>query len=160
MGRSFGRAAVARPGAGDYNRVSLNVQSRYAVTMVATIVPEGFHPPARTPACLLHLVPRRPRPGLETAVDDAFSRRGGIRVKDLLRQLRNNHAALGSLPRRHEVVAAVRASPTTRRIHQRRLQELRSADLSLFMAELLHADATNQAGSINQADATNQADAS
>lgn len=141
MGRSFGRAAVARPGTPHYSRLSLNVQSAYVVTMVAAIAPAGFHPPTRTPACLLHLVPRRPRSALETTVDDAFSRRAGIRVKDLLRHLRNDSVALGSLARRHQVIAAVRSSPTTRRIHQRRLQELRSIDLSLFMAELLQADA-------------------
>lgn len=136
MGRSFGSSATAVPGSHHYNRLSLEVQARFAVQVVGAVAREHFLPPAGTPACIVRMVPMRRPASIDAYVAGAFSRRGGMRVKDLLWQLRTNGIALGPPSYRRKVVAALRRSPVVRDIHQRRLQQVTSADLSRFMAEL------------------------
>ena len=136
MGHAFGASATAGPGSAGYGRLSLKVQAGFAVRLIEPVSPKDFHPPARSPACILHLVPRRCPTSIDAVVDDAFTHHGGARVKDLLWRLEVRGTALGSPSTRRGIVARLRRSPTVREVQQRRLQQVSSRELSHLMAEL------------------------
>jgi 16S rRNA A1518/A1519 N6-dimethyltransferase RsmA/KsgA/DIM1 with predicted DNA glycosylase/AP lyase activity len=141
IGRSFGVRATAAPGSPHYTRLSLRVQARYTAQVIDTLSPRDFHPPTRTPACIIHLTPKRPPARIDEAVDHAFTHRGGMRVKDLLWHLYARCDALGPPSTRRRITAALRRSEAVVDVYQRRLQQITSAELSRFMAEL-HRQAT------------------
>ncbi|GAA2755270.1 rRNA adenine N-6-methyltransferase family protein [Actinopolymorpha rutila] len=136
MGHAFGDSAVAEPGSARYGRLSLKVQAGFTVGMVDSLSAKDFHPPARSPACILHLVPRRCTTSIDAVMDDAFTRRAGMRMKDLLWYLEFRSPVLGTRSARHGLVAKLRSSPVVRQLQQRRLQQVSSHDLSHLMAEL------------------------
>jgi 16S rRNA A1518/A1519 N6-dimethyltransferase RsmA/KsgA/DIM1 with predicted DNA glycosylase/AP lyase activity len=136
MGRSFGVSATADPGSCAYTRLSLKVQARFVAQMVATLSPKDFYPPARSPACILRLVPKRPPARIDAAMDDAFTKRGGMKFKDLLWHLQSRSRALGPPQARRRIAANLRRSGVVQDIYQLRLQQINSADLSRLMAEL------------------------
>lgn len=136
MGRSFGASATAAPGSREYNRISLGVQSRFAVRMVAAVPSDSFYPVGRTPACIVQMVPKRGLASIDAYVDAAFANRGGMKLKDLLWHLRVHGPPLESPATRQQLAVALRRSAVVREIYQLRLQQIRSADLSRLMAEL------------------------
>ncbi|MET9018421.1 rRNA adenine N-6-methyltransferase family protein [Actinopolymorpha sp. NPDC004070] len=136
MGRAFGVSATAEPGSPRYGRLSLRAQASFTVRLVQTLSPKDFHPPARSPACILHLMPRHDPASIDAVVDDAFTHHGGTRLKELLWRLEFRSPALVSPSARRGIAARLRGSPVVRRLQQRRLQQLSSGDLSKLMAEL------------------------
>jgi 16S rRNA A1518/A1519 N6-dimethyltransferase RsmA/KsgA/DIM1 with predicted DNA glycosylase/AP lyase activity len=136
MGRSFGVSATAVPGSRHYDRLSLDVQASFTAQVISSLPPACFHPPTRTSACVVRLVPRRPPARVDAFVAGAFARQGGMRVKDLLWQLGARGSVPGPPSTRREIATALRSSSVVREIYQLRLQQVRSIDLSRLMAEL------------------------
>ena len=71
---------VARPATGDYGRLSVMLQWRYAMENVLFVPPESFDPPPRVDSAVVRMVPREaPAPVntalLEELVQVAFSQR-------------------------------------------------------------------------------------
>lgn len=136
MGRSFGTSAAAVPGSPGYNRVSLGVRARFTVRVVAAVPPDSFHPVGRSPACVVRLEPKRGPAGVDAYVDAAFTERGAMRVKDLLWHFRTQGPVPPSGVTRQQVAVELRRTAVVREIHQLRLQQVGSTQLSEFMAEL------------------------
>ena len=71
---------VARPATGDYGRLSVMLQWRYAMENVLAVPPESFDPPPRVDSAVVRMVPHA-RPAsvdptlLSTVVRVAFSQR-------------------------------------------------------------------------------------
>lgn len=126
MGRAFCDKAIAVPGSAAFGRLSLQIQARYDASVVASVPPDHFQPPARTVAGIVRLVPRRD--AVLAPLADAFSDRGGVRLKSVLW--------------RADLLGAVRSDPELARLCQRRLQEIRDPDLSALVARIV-----NQSGS-------------
>lgn len=59
---------VAEPGSGDYGRLSVMLQYRYAMDKLLDVPPEAFDPPPKVDSAVVRLIPW-PRPELE-AVDE------------------------------------------------------------------------------------------
>jgi 16S rRNA A1518/A1519 N6-dimethyltransferase RsmA/KsgA/DIM1 with predicted DNA glycosylase/AP lyase activity len=136
MGRSVGVSASAAPGATDYNRLSLKTQARFTPRLVTALSRNDFHPVARTPACIMHLVPLRAPDPVIAAVDSALTRFGGMKVKDLLWYLRRSSRALGPPSRGQQITSTLRGTSIVQSIYQRRLQEITALQLSHLMGEL------------------------
>jgi 16S rRNA (adenine1518-N6/adenine1519-N6)-dimethyltransferase len=73
---------VAAPGSGDYGRLSVMLQSRYAMYKLFDVPPEAFDPPPRVQSSVVRmkpLGPERPQPSsqaaFETVVAKAFAQR-------------------------------------------------------------------------------------
>lgn len=74
---------VAKPGSGDYSRLSVMLQWRYAMENVLFVPPESFDPPPRVDSAIVRMVPLTAPPAIDFAlfgelVQTAFSQRRKI----------------------------------------------------------------------------------
>ena len=74
---------VAAPGSGDYSRLSVMLQWRYAMENVLFVPPECFDPPPRVDSAIVRMVPLVEPPGIDVhlygeLVQTAFSQRRKI----------------------------------------------------------------------------------
>lgn len=74
---------VAQPGSGDYSRLSVMLQWRYAMENVLFVPPESFDPPPRVDSAIVRMVPLAAPPAIDFAlfgelVQTAFSQRRKI----------------------------------------------------------------------------------
>lgn len=81
---------VAEPGSGDYGRLSVMLQSRYAMEKLFDVPPEAFDPPPKVMSSVVRMVPLpagRPRPCSEKAFAALVTRAFAQRRKMLRRVL-------------------------------------------------------------------------
>ena len=101
---------VARPSTGDYGRLSVMLQWRYAMENVLFVPPESFDPPPRVDSAIVRMVPRAepvalPPKLLEELVQVAFSQRRKLLRHTLGRWLEaRNFAGEFNVQRRAEEV--------------------------------------------------------
>jgi 16S rRNA (adenine1518-N6/adenine1519-N6)-dimethyltransferase len=101
---------VARPSTGDYGRLSVMLQWRYAMENVLFVPPESFDPPPRVDSAVVRMVPRAapvalPPKLLEELVQVAFSQRRKLLRHTLGRWLEaRNFAGEFNVQRRAEEV--------------------------------------------------------
>jgi 16S rRNA (adenine1518-N6/adenine1519-N6)-dimethyltransferase len=74
---------VAQPGSGDYSRLSVMLQWRYAMENVLFVPPESFDPPPRVDSAIVRMIPLAAPPAIDFAlfgelVQTAFSQRRKI----------------------------------------------------------------------------------
>src|SRR5690606_7718337 len=97
---------VAPPGSGDYGRLSVMLQARYAMYKLFDVPPEAFDPPPKVMSSVVRMVPLgedRPRPVSEAAFGTLVTRAFAQRRKMLRRVLADwaddiDWAALGVAP--------------------------------------------------------------
>lgn len=118
MGKAFCDKAIAPPGSVDFGRLSLHIQARYDARLVASVPCDHFDPRARTTGGIIRLEPRR-----DTVLAQLAEAPGGARLKSVLW--------------RAGLLGALRSQPELAPLSQRRLQELRDADLSALAAWLV-----------------------
>ena len=101
---------VAAPGSGDYSRLSVMLQWRYAMDNVLFVPPESFDPPPRVDSAVVRMVPLAEPPAIDIAlygdlVQTAFSQRRKI-LRHTLGKWLEAHAFAGTfdLQRRAEEV--------------------------------------------------------
>ncbi len=101
---------VAAPGGGDYSRLSVMLQWRYAMDNVLFVPPESFDPPPRVDSAVVRMVPLAEPPAIAIAlygelVQTAFSQRRKI-LRHTLGKWLDAHAFAGTfdLQRRAEEV--------------------------------------------------------
>ena len=101
---------VAAPGSGDYSRLSVMLQWRYAMDNVLFVPPESFDPPPRVDSAVVRMVPLADPPAIDIAlygelVQTAFSQRRKI-LRHTLGKWLDAHAFAGTfdLQRRAEEV--------------------------------------------------------
>jgi 16S rRNA (adenine1518-N6/adenine1519-N6)-dimethyltransferase len=101
---------VATPGGGDYSRLSVMLQWRYAMHNVLFVPPESFDPPPRVDSAVVRMVPLADPPAIDIArygelVQTAFSQRRKI-LRHTLGKGLDAHAFTGTfdLQRRAEEV--------------------------------------------------------
>lgn len=68
--KEFADRLVAKPGGGDYGRLSVNAQRRADVRMLARVPPGAFAPPPRVDSALVEIRPRAP--DFDVVDDDAY----------------------------------------------------------------------------------------
>lgn len=77
--KEFADRLVAKPGGGDYGRLSVSAQRRADVEMVARVPPGAFDPPPRVDSALVRLRPRPAPfdvpPNYDGVVERAFAQR-------------------------------------------------------------------------------------
>lgn len=77
--KEFADRLVAKPGTGDYGRLSVNAQRRADVTIVTRVPPGAFDPPPRVDSALVRILPRAPGfdvpPSFDAVVERAFAQR-------------------------------------------------------------------------------------
>ena len=101
---------VARPGSGDYSRLSVMLQWRYAMENVLFVPPESFDPPPRVDSAVVRMVPLAEPPRInvqlmEDMVKVAFSQRRKLLRHTLGRWLEaRNFAGAFDVQRRAEEV--------------------------------------------------------
>jgi len=81
---------VAQPGSSDYSRLSVMLQSRYAMTKLFDVAPESFDPPPKVVSAVVRMVPLpadRPQARNPTLFDAVVARAFGQRRKMLRRSL-------------------------------------------------------------------------
>ena len=81
---------VARPGDSDYGRLSVMLQSRYAMQKLFDVPPEAFDPPPRVVSAIVRMVPLpadRLRPRSDAALEQVVARAFSQRRKMLRRAL-------------------------------------------------------------------------
>lgn len=81
---------VAEPGTGDYGRLSVMMQARYAMTKLFDVAPDSFDPPPKVVSSVIRMVPLpqdRPRPQSEAAFASLVTRAFSQRRKMLRRVL-------------------------------------------------------------------------
>jgi len=81
---------VAEPGSGDYGRLSVMLQARYAMSKLFDVPPESFDPPPKVMSAVVRMVPLgadRPRPASEAAFAALVTRAFAQRRKMLRRVL-------------------------------------------------------------------------
>ena len=81
---------VAAPGSGDYGRLSVMLQSRYAMEKLFDVPPEAFDPPPRVVSAIVRMVPLpqdRLRPRSDAALEQVVARAFSQRRKMLRRAL-------------------------------------------------------------------------
>lgn len=81
---------VAQPGSGDYSRLSVMLQARYAMEKLFDVPPEAFDPPPKVMSSVVRMVPLpadRPRPRSEAAFGAVVTRAFAQRRKMLRRVL-------------------------------------------------------------------------
>lgn len=93
--KEFADRLVAKPGTGDYGRLSVNAQRRADVRMIAKVPPGAFNPPPRVDSALVELRPRPP--AFDIADEDAYEQVVLHAFNTRRKKLSN---ALGSLPGR------------------------------------------------------------
>ena len=107
---------VAGPGSGDYGRLSIMLQARYAMEKLFDVPPEAFDPPPKVMSSVVRMIPLapdRPRPRSEAAFAAVVTRAFAQRRKMLRRVLADwapeiDWDALGVAPTdRAEVVSPV-----------------------------------------------------
>jgi 16S rRNA (adenine1518-N6/adenine1519-N6)-dimethyltransferase len=101
---------VATPGGGDYSRLSVMLQWRYAMHNVLFVPPESFDPPPRVDSAVVRMVPLAAPPAIDIArygelVQTAFSQRRKI-LRHTLGKWLDAHGFTGTfdLQRRAEEV--------------------------------------------------------
>jgi 16S rRNA (adenine1518-N6/adenine1519-N6)-dimethyltransferase len=81
---------VASPGSGDYGRLSVMLQSRYAMFRLFDVPPEAFDPPPRVQSSVVRmkpLGPSRPQPSSQAAFEAVVAKAFAQRRKMLRRAL-------------------------------------------------------------------------
>jgi 16S rRNA (adenine1518-N6/adenine1519-N6)-dimethyltransferase len=81
---------VAQPGSSDYSRLSVMLQSRYAMTKLFDVAPESFDPPPKVVSAVVRMVPLpadRPQARNPALFDAVVARAFGQRRKMLRRSL-------------------------------------------------------------------------
>lgn len=81
---------VASPGSGDYGRLSIMLQARYAMEKLFDVPPEAFDPPPKVMSSVVRMIPLgedRPRPRSEAAFGTLVTRAFAQRRKMLRRVL-------------------------------------------------------------------------
>lgn len=81
---------VAKPRTGDYSRLSVMLQSRYAMQKLFDVAPEAFNPPPRVVSAVVRMVPlpeTRRRPDSQAAFEQVVARAFAQRRKMLRRGL-------------------------------------------------------------------------
>ena len=81
---------VAEPGSGDYGRLSVMLQARYAMEKLFDVPPEAFDPPPKVMSSVVRMIPLpadRPRPRSEQAFAAVVTRAFAQRRKMLRRVL-------------------------------------------------------------------------
>ena len=81
---------VAEPGSSDYSRLSVMLQSRYAMEKLFDVPPESFDPPPRVVSAVVRMVPLpqdRPRPLDQALFEQVVIKAFGQRRKMLRRSL-------------------------------------------------------------------------
>lgn len=93
--REFGERVTARPGDGNYSRLSVKTQLRARTELLFRIPPGAFQPPPEVDSCCIRLTPQTPPEVhdwdlLEALIDQAFT----MRRKMLRRSLRDQEEAV------------------------------------------------------------------
>lgn len=81
---------VALPGSGDYGRLSVMLQSRYAMFRLFDVPPEAFDPPPRVQSSVVRMKPlgaSRPQPSSQAAFESVVAKAFSQRRKMLRRAL-------------------------------------------------------------------------
>ncbi|OWT60338.1 16S rRNA (adenine(1518)-N(6)/adenine(1519)-N(6))-dimethyltransferase RsmA [Candidimonas nitroreducens] len=81
---------VALPGSGDYGRLSVMLQSRYAMFKLFDVPPEAFDPPPRVQSSVVRMKPlgsSRPQPSSQAAFESVVAKAFAQRRKMLRRAL-------------------------------------------------------------------------
>jgi len=81
---------VAAPGSGDYGRLSVMLQSRYAMFKLFDVPPEAFDPPPRVQSSVVRMKPlgaSRPQPSSQAAFESVVAKAFAQRRKMLRRAL-------------------------------------------------------------------------
>lgn len=77
--KEFADRLVAKPGGGDYGRLSVNAQRRADMDIVARVPPGAFDPPPQVDSAIVRLRPRPPAfevpPNYDAVVERAFAQR-------------------------------------------------------------------------------------
>lgn len=77
--KEFADRLVARPGSGEYGRLTVNASRRADVKIIAKVPPGAFDPPPRVDSALVLLSPRAPGfdvpPNFDDVVERAFAQR-------------------------------------------------------------------------------------
>lgn len=77
--KEFADRLVAKPGGGDYGRLSVNAQRRAHVEIVARVPPGAFDPPPRVDSAIVRIRPRPPAfdvpKNYDAVVERAFAQR-------------------------------------------------------------------------------------
>lgn len=77
--KEFADRLVAKPGGGDYGRLSVNAQRRADVEIVARVPPGAFDPPPQVDSAIVRIRPRPPSfdvpPNFDAVVERAFAQR-------------------------------------------------------------------------------------
>src|SRR5690606_610297 len=88
---------VAEPGTGEYGRLSVMMQARYAMTKLFDVAPDAFDPPPKVVSSVIRMVPLpqdRPRPQSEAAFASLVTRAFSQRRKMLRRVLADRVEAI------------------------------------------------------------------
>jgi 16S rRNA (adenine1518-N6/adenine1519-N6)-dimethyltransferase len=77
--KEFADRLVAKPGTGDYGRLTVSAARRADVRILARVPPGAFDPPPRVDSALVEIVPHPPRfdapPNFDAVVERAFAQR-------------------------------------------------------------------------------------
>lgn len=77
--KEFADRLIAKPGTGDYGRLTVNAQRRARVERIARVPPGAFDPPPRVDSALVKITPQPPAfdapPNYDDVVQRAFSQR-------------------------------------------------------------------------------------
>jgi 16S rRNA (adenine1518-N6/adenine1519-N6)-dimethyltransferase len=137
IGEAVCAAAVATADSPAFTVHSLQIQAHFRPEVVGLIDRDAFYPHARGRAGILRLAPEDSG-WLTRALADAFARRAGTRVRELLWYLASSSAgSRAPAPEvRRELVRRARASDALRPLMGTRLQQLQSEAVRMLVAEL------------------------